>query len=137
MLFCVASVGRAGEESIPMLMINHTDKEDSTVPRSRPQSNVVDKSPPRLVEISSNPGTPLKVTEIKPSGLYLEEFCGLMSSLFYFKFSPFCFQEPQQNCDIFTSTPDVTTVGFKKWTNFDIIFTFYCVCQCFAEPTKC
>lgn len=48
-------------------MINHTDKEDSTVPRSRPQSNVVDKSPPRLVEISSNPGTPLKVTEIKPS----------------------------------------------------------------------
>lgn len=114
MLFCVASVGRAGEESIPMLMINHTDKEDSTVPRSRPQSNVVDKSPPRLVEISSNPGTPLKVTEIKPSGLYLEEFCGLMSSLFYFKFSPFCFQEPHQNCDIFTSTPDVTTVGFKK-----------------------
>lgn len=72
-----------------MLMINHTDKEDSTVPRSRPQSNVVDKSPPRLVEISSNPGTPLKVTEIKPSGLYLEEFCGLMSSLFYFKFPPF------------------------------------------------
>lgn len=60
-------LGRAGEESIPMLMINHTDKEDSTVPRSRPQSNVVDKSPPRLVEISSNPGTPLKVTEIKPS----------------------------------------------------------------------
>lgn len=60
-------MGRAGEESIPMLMINHTDKEDSTVPRSRPQSNVVDKSPPRLVEISSNPGTPLKVTEIKPS----------------------------------------------------------------------
>ncbi|XP_078333866.1 potassium voltage-gated channel protein Shaw-like isoform X3 [Crassostrea virginica] len=58
---------RAGEESIPMLMINHTDKEDSTVPRSRPQSNMVDKSPPRLVEISSNPGTPLKVTEIKPS----------------------------------------------------------------------
>ncbi|XP_078333868.1 potassium voltage-gated channel protein Shaw-like isoform X5 [Crassostrea virginica] len=60
-------MGRAGEESIPMLMINHTDKEDSTVPRSRPQSNMVDKSPPRLVEISSNPGTPLKVTEIKPS----------------------------------------------------------------------
>ncbi|XP_022306877.2 potassium voltage-gated channel protein Shaw-like isoform X1 [Crassostrea virginica] len=60
-------LGRAGEESIPMLMINHTDKEDSTVPRSRPQSNMVDKSPPRLVEISSNPGTPLKVTEIKPS----------------------------------------------------------------------
>ncbi|XP_061178135.1 potassium voltage-gated channel protein Shaw-like isoform X1 [Saccostrea echinata] len=58
---------RAGEESIPMLMINHTDKEDNTVPRSRPQSNVVDKSPPRLVEISSNPGTPLKVTEIKPT----------------------------------------------------------------------
>ncbi|XP_048727412.1 potassium voltage-gated channel protein Shaw-like isoform X4 [Ostrea edulis] len=58
-------MGRAGEESIPMLMINHTDKEDTTVPRSRPQSNVVDKSPPRLVEISSNPGTPLKVTEIK------------------------------------------------------------------------
>ncbi|XP_048727411.1 potassium voltage-gated channel protein Shaw-like isoform X3 [Ostrea edulis] len=58
-------LGRAGEESIPMLMINHTDKEDTTVPRSRPQSNVVDKSPPRLVEISSNPGTPLKVTEIK------------------------------------------------------------------------
>lgn len=74
MLFCVASVGRAGEESIPMLMINHTDKEDSTVPRSRPQSNMVDKSPPRLVEISSNPGTPLKVTEIKPSGLYDEDF---------------------------------------------------------------
>ncbi|XP_071141621.1 potassium voltage-gated channel protein Shaw-like isoform X2 [Mytilus edulis] len=56
---------RNGEESIPMLMLNHTDKEDS-LPRSRPQSNL-EKSPPRLVEISSNPGTPLKVTEIKAS----------------------------------------------------------------------
>ncbi|KAL5015444.1 hypothetical protein ScPMuIL_009714 [Solemya velum] len=54
---------RNGEETIPMLMINHSEKEDSLT-RSRPQSNV-EKSPPRLVEISSNPGTPLKVTEIK------------------------------------------------------------------------
>ena len=52
-----------------MLMINHTDKDDN-VSRSRPQSNV-EKSPPRLVEISSNPGTPLKVTELKPAGLYI------------------------------------------------------------------
>jgi len=62
-----SNLGRNGEESIPMLMLNHADKDDS--PRSRPHSNV-EKSPPRLVEISSNPGTPLKVTEIKVSGQY-------------------------------------------------------------------
>ncbi|XP_053383370.1 potassium voltage-gated channel protein Shaw-like isoform X11 [Mercenaria mercenaria] len=59
-------VGRNGEESIPMLMMNHTDKEDSTPgmpPRSRPNASEV-KNTPRLVEITSNPGTPLKVTEI-------------------------------------------------------------------------
>ena len=55
-----------GEESIPMLMFNHSEKEDS-ITRNRPQSNV-DKSPPRLVEIAvSNPGTPIKVVEIKSS----------------------------------------------------------------------
>ncbi|XP_060590321.1 potassium voltage-gated channel protein Shaw-like isoform X5 [Ruditapes philippinarum] len=60
------SVGRNGEESIPMLMMNHTDKEESTPgmpPRSRPNASEV-KNTPRLVEITSNPGTPLKVTEI-------------------------------------------------------------------------
>lgn len=65
-----------GEESIPMLMFNHSEKEDS-ISRNRPQSNV-DKSPPRLVEIAvSNPGTPIKVVEIKsttasliPTGWY-------------------------------------------------------------------
>ncbi|XP_064652053.1 potassium voltage-gated channel protein Shaw-like isoform X6 [Lineus longissimus] len=41
-----------GEETIPMLMLNHSDKEDS-LSRSRPQSNL-DKSPPRLVEIGPN-----------------------------------------------------------------------------------
>lgn len=49
-----------------MLMMNHTDKEDSTPgmpPRSRPNASDV-KNTPRLVEITSNPGTPLKVTEI-------------------------------------------------------------------------
>ncbi|XP_053383372.1 potassium voltage-gated channel protein Shaw-like isoform X13 [Mercenaria mercenaria] len=59
-------MGRNGEESIPMLMMNHTDKEDSTPgmpPRSRPNASEV-KNTPRLVEITSNPGTPLKVTEI-------------------------------------------------------------------------
>ncbi|XP_064652059.1 potassium voltage-gated channel protein Shaw-like isoform X10 [Lineus longissimus] len=43
-----------GEETIPMLMLNHSDKEDS-LSRSRPQSNL-DKSPPRLVEIGPNAG---------------------------------------------------------------------------------
>ncbi|XP_021365226.1 potassium voltage-gated channel protein Shaw-like isoform X1 [Mizuhopecten yessoensis] len=58
---------RNGEESIPMLMLNHTsDREMDSMPRTRPL-NTVEKSPPRLVEISSNPGTPLKVTEIKVS----------------------------------------------------------------------
>lgn len=64
-------LGRNGEESIPMLMMNHTDKEESTPgmpPRSRPNASEV-KNTPRLVEITSNPGTPLKVTEI--SGQYI------------------------------------------------------------------
>lgn len=49
-----------------MLMFNHSEKEDS-LPRTRPQSNV-ENSQPRFVEISSsNPGTPIKVVEIKSS----------------------------------------------------------------------
>lgn len=63
------SIG-TGEESIPMLMFNHSDKADDNNPRSRstshPASHATDK-PPRHVEISSNPGTPLKVVEIKNS----------------------------------------------------------------------
>lgn len=58
--------GRNGEESIPMLMMNHTDKEETTSgmpPRARPPVSDA-RNAPRLVEITSNPGTPLKVTEI-------------------------------------------------------------------------
>ncbi|KAK3578260.1 hypothetical protein CHS0354_011583 [Potamilus streckersoni] len=66
------NIGRNGEETIPMLMINHTDKEENqsgTIPpRSRSPGAIPEvKSSPRLVEITSNPGTPLKVTEIKSS----------------------------------------------------------------------
>lgn len=79
-------LGRNGEESIPMLMMNHTDKEDSTPgmpPRSRPNASDV-KNTPRLVEITSNPGTPLKVTEI--SGQYMHTFPS--RSLYKNDFSP-------------------------------------------------
>lgn len=71
----VCCSGRNGEESIPMLMINHTsDKDPESISRApRHSLNTVEKSPPRLVEISSNPGTPLKVTEIKVSGQYNEK----------------------------------------------------------------
>ena len=66
--------GRNGEESIPMLMMNHTDKEEKDnpglPPRTRPPASDIAKSAPRLVEITSNPGTPLRVTEIKPDGWY-------------------------------------------------------------------
>ena len=63
--------GRNGEESIPMLMMNHTDKDEppgppgpgGLPPRNRP-TPIDGKNSPRLVEITSNPGTPLKVTEI-------------------------------------------------------------------------
>ncbi|KAK7458651.1 hypothetical protein BaRGS_00039103, partial [Batillaria attramentaria] len=56
---------RNGEEAIPMLMLNHSEKPDGArTPRPQPQASL-DRSPPRLVEISSNPGTPLKVTDIK------------------------------------------------------------------------
>ena len=65
-------LGRNGEESIPMLMMNHTDKEEKDnpgmPPRTRPPVSDIAKSAPRLVEITSNPGTPLRVTEIKPDG---------------------------------------------------------------------
>ncbi|KAK7091367.1 hypothetical protein V1264_009057 [Littorina saxatilis] len=55
---------RNGEEAIPMLMLNHSDKPDGArPPRTQPQSSL-DRSPPRLVEISSNPGSS-KVTELK------------------------------------------------------------------------
>ncbi|XP_067665869.1 potassium voltage-gated channel protein Shaw-like isoform X1 [Haliotis asinina] len=59
---------RNGEEAIPMLMLNHTESSggQDTSARSRSQSTV-ERSPPRMVEISSNPGSPLKVTEIKTS----------------------------------------------------------------------
>ncbi|XP_046374127.1 potassium voltage-gated channel protein Shaw-like isoform X5 [Haliotis rubra] len=61
-------IGRNGEEAIPMLMLNHTESSggQDTSARSRSQSTV-ERSPPRMVEISSNPGSPLKVTEIKTS----------------------------------------------------------------------
>ncbi|XP_070208624.1 potassium voltage-gated channel protein Shaw-like isoform X5 [Littorina saxatilis] len=59
-----ALLGRNGEEAIPMLMLNHSDKPDGArPPRTQPQSSL-DRSPPRLVEISSNPGSS-KVTELK------------------------------------------------------------------------
>ena len=54
-----------------MLMMNHTDDKDNPgmPPRNRPlPSSDIAKSAPRLVEITSNPGTPLRVTEIKPDG---------------------------------------------------------------------
>ena len=55
-----------------MLMMNHTDKEEKDnpglPPRIRPPASDIAKSAPRLVEITSNPGTPLRVTEIKPDG---------------------------------------------------------------------
>ncbi|CAH1775618.1 unnamed protein product [Owenia fusiformis] len=57
-----------GEESIPMLMFNHSEKDDSSIARSRPQSKS-EKSPPRLVEISSNPGTPIRITDIQSSAI--------------------------------------------------------------------
>ncbi|XP_046374062.1 potassium voltage-gated channel protein Shaw-like isoform X1 [Haliotis rubra] len=62
------NIGRNGEEAIPMLMLNHTESSggQDTSARSRSQSTV-ERSPPRMVEISSNPGSPLKVTEIKTS----------------------------------------------------------------------
>lgn len=53
-------------------MMNHTDKEEppgpgpgpgGMPPRNRPHP-MEGKNSPRLVEITSNPGTPLKVTEI-------------------------------------------------------------------------
>ncbi|XP_041360650.1 potassium voltage-gated channel protein Shaw-like isoform X2 [Gigantopelta aegis] len=58
---------RTGEESLPMLMLNHNDKDiDQDRPlRNRSHTSSIDKSPPRLMEINSNPGTPSKVTEIK------------------------------------------------------------------------
>ncbi|CAH1775621.1 unnamed protein product [Owenia fusiformis] len=59
---------RNGEESIPMLMFNHSEKDDSSIARSRPQSKS-EKSPPRLVEISSNPGTPIRITDIQSSAI--------------------------------------------------------------------
>lgn len=55
-----------------MLMMNHTDKDEppgqgpgpgGMPPRNRPHP-ADGKNSPRLVEITSNPGTPLKVTEI-------------------------------------------------------------------------
>ncbi|XP_064596965.1 potassium voltage-gated channel protein Shaw-like isoform X3 [Liolophura sinensis] len=55
-----------GEETIPMLQLSHTGSEDS-IPKPKAQTSSLDKSQPRLVEISSHPGTPLKVTEIKPT----------------------------------------------------------------------
>jgi len=61
--------GRNGEEAIPMLMRNHAD-EGSPAPSggppgvARPRAPSDGKNTPRLVEITSNPGTPLKVTEI-------------------------------------------------------------------------
>ncbi|WAR16006.1 hypothetical protein MAR_030600 [Mya arenaria] len=51
-----------------MLMMNHTDKDEphpaAGGPPQRPRVPLEGKNAPRLVEITSNPGTPLKVTEI-------------------------------------------------------------------------
>lgn len=65
LLLIICPLGN-GEESIPMLMFNHSDTKEDSLSHTRPQSNV-EKSPPRLVEISSNPGSPIKVVEIKSS----------------------------------------------------------------------
>ncbi|KAK6187042.1 hypothetical protein SNE40_006291 [Patella caerulea] len=62
-------LGKNGEEAIPMLMLNHADRDDMPGKSRTPIAAATaasDKAPPRLVEISSNPGTPLKVTELKP-----------------------------------------------------------------------
>ncbi|XP_014674212.1 PREDICTED: potassium voltage-gated channel protein Shaw-like [Priapulus caudatus] len=56
-----------GEESIPMLMFNHSENREDSLPRTRPQSNV-EKSPPRLVDIGH--GSPTKAKRsIEESGL--------------------------------------------------------------------
>ncbi|XP_052241028.1 potassium voltage-gated channel protein Shaw-like [Dreissena polymorpha] len=63
-----SAVGRVGEESIPMLTMNHADEPPGTAPqRSKPPSEI-GKNSPRLVEISANPGSPLKVTDIPADG---------------------------------------------------------------------
>ena len=72
--------GRNGEEAIPMLMLNHSDKPDGArPPRPQPQSSL-DRSPPRLVEISSNPGSP-KLTELKAAGKYAPSLTACRSTL--------------------------------------------------------
>ncbi|KAL8625086.1 hypothetical protein ACOMHN_030721 [Nucella lapillus] len=64
-----ALLGRNGEEAIPMLMLNHSDKPDGArPPRPQPQSSL-DRSPPRLVDLPSNPGSP-KLTELKAADSY-------------------------------------------------------------------
>ena len=54
-----------------MLMFNHNEKEDKdSLPRTRAQSIVADKSPPlpnTLLDFSSNPGTPIKLVDVKTS----------------------------------------------------------------------
>lgn len=70
---CLNTPGRNGEEAIPMLMLNHSDKPDGArpgPPRPQPLQPFVDRSPPRLVEITSHPGSPPKLTELKAAGKY-------------------------------------------------------------------
>ena len=63
-----------------MLMLNHSDKPDGArPPRPQPQSSL-DRSPPRLVEISSHPGSP-KLTELKAAGKYAPSLTACRSLL--------------------------------------------------------
>ncbi|XP_076457247.1 potassium voltage-gated channel protein Shaw-like isoform X2 [Babylonia areolata] len=75
-----ALLGRNGEEAIPMLMLNHSDKPDGArPPRSQPQSSL-DRSPPRLVDLPSNPGSP-KLTELKAADSPAGGGAGALSGL--------------------------------------------------------
>lgn len=63
LLLACTCPGRNGEEAIPMLVLNHSDKPDGGwTPRPQPQLPL-DRSPPRLLEISPA-SPPLKLTDV-------------------------------------------------------------------------
>ncbi|KAH3740245.1 hypothetical protein DPMN_046946 [Dreissena polymorpha] len=63
-----SAVGRAGEESTPMLTMNHADESPMTFPQHSKLLTEIGKNSPRVVEISASPGSPLKVTDIPGPG---------------------------------------------------------------------
>lgn len=114
-----------------MLMLNHTESSggQDTSARSRSQSTV-ERSPPRMVEISSNPGSPLKVTEIKTSGNYIQ--LSLLSTLAIL-FQCIQLQITSLVLDLVTWSVRMIVIGYCQWKTFDGV----CLRLVLAELARC